>query len=55
MSPIPLTKPLRTIRDCIEKGVSPEFIEQAISEALARGMITQAEVQDLRLASARSA
>ncbi|WP_437619975.1 DUF4365 domain-containing protein [Sorangium sp. So ce1151] len=55
MSPIPLTKALRTIRDCIEKGVSPEIIEQAISEALARGMITQAEVQDLRLASARSA
>ncbi|KYF75474.1 hypothetical protein BE17_19125 [Sorangium cellulosum] len=55
MSPIPLTKPLRTLRDCIEKGVSPEIIEQAISEALARGMITQAEVQDLRLASARSA
>ncbi|WP_437924924.1 hypothetical protein WMF37_38755 [Sorangium sp. So ce291] len=55
MSPIPLTKPLRTIRDCIEKGVSPEIIEQAISEALARGMITQTEVQDLRLASARSA
>ncbi|WP_437659435.1 DUF4365 domain-containing protein [Sorangium sp. So ce1182] len=55
LSPLPLTKALRTIRDCIEKGVSPEIIEQAIAEALGRGMITQAEVQDLRLASARSA
>ncbi|KYF79817.1 hypothetical protein BE11_05290 [Sorangium cellulosum] len=54
-SPIPFTRALRTIRDCIEKGVSPEIIEQAVSEALARGMITQAEVADLRLASARSA
>ncbi|AUX46199.1 uncharacterized protein SOCE26_077040 [Sorangium cellulosum] len=53
--PIPFTKALRTIRDCIEKGVSPEIIEQAIAEALERGMITQAEVQDLRLARARSA
>ncbi|WP_437314654.1 DUF4365 domain-containing protein [Sorangium sp. So ce385] len=55
LSPIPLTKALRTIRDCIEKGVSPEIIEQAIAEAFVRGMVTQAEVQDLRLASARSA
>lgn len=55
LSPIPLTKALRTIRDCIEKGVSPEIIELAIAEALGRGMINQAEVQDLRLASARSA
>ena len=55
LSPIPLTKPLRTIRDCIEKGVSPDLIEQAIAEALQRGMITQAEAQRLGVARARSA
>lgn len=55
LSPIPLTKPLRTIRDCIEKGVSPDLIEQAIADALQRGMITQADAQGLRSASARSA
>jgi len=55
LSPVPLTKPLRTIRDCIEKGVSPEIIEQAIADALQRGMITKSEAQGLQVTSARSA
>lgn len=54
LTPIPLTKPLRTLRDCIEKAVSPDLIDQAIAEAVQRGMITQADAQTLATLRARS-
>lgn len=55
LGPVPLTKPLRTIRDCMEKGVSPDLMEQAVDEALLRGMITGTEVQGLLSTTVRSA
>lgn len=54
-SPVPLTRPLRTIRDCIEDHLSPDLVEQAIDDALRRGMISRTDAQDLRAARARSA
>ena len=41
-----VTKPLRTILDLIHTGeTSPEFIEQAIWEALERGLVTMKELR----------
>lgn len=38
---VPLTQPARTIADCIQSHLSPEFIEQAIDEASGRGLISR--------------
>lgn len=42
MGPVPVTKPKRTIEDCIRADVQPDLIDQAIGEATARGLITKA-------------
>jgi len=47
---VPHTGPLRTVRDCIEVGVSPELIEQAIAEGIRRGLFTEADFPLLRRA-----
>lgn len=39
-SAIPVTAPLRTIRDCIEADVAPSLVRQAILQARRRGLIT---------------
>jgi hypothetical protein len=44
LGPVPYTAPLRTLRDCIASHVSPDLIEQAIADGLARGMFTEAEL-----------
>lgn len=43
--PVPITSPARTVNDCAAAGVSPEFIEQAIEQGLARGLFDRAEVR----------
>src|SRR5271157_139147 len=44
-----VTKPLRTIADIVRTGiVSPEFIKQAIGQALDRGYLTHAQYRTLR-------
>ncbi|MFT3771926.1 MAG: hypothetical protein QM820_41495 [Minicystis sp.] len=43
LGPVPYTGPLRTVRDCIEVGVSPELIEQAVAEGIRRGLFTEAD------------
>jgi hypothetical protein len=55
MGPTPFTKPLRTLRDCIEKDLSPDLIDQAIEEARARGLISRAEAQSLQAMRMKSA
>jgi predicted transcriptional regulator of viral defense system len=55
LGPIPFTKPLRTLQDCIDKGISPDLIEQALDEGAQRGMLTQAEVRGLQTAKVMSA
>lgn len=39
---VPVTKPQRTIEDCIDSHVQPDLIEQAISQAKDRGLVTKA-------------
>jgi len=55
MGPIPYTKTLRTLRDCTQKSLSPDLLDQAIDEASERGLISAAEAHGLRLARAKSA
>jgi len=38
---VPVTSPLRTLRDCIDGHVSPEFVQQAIAQARQRGLISR--------------
>jgi Domain of unknown function (DUF4365) len=53
LGPVPYTAPLRTLLDCIEVGVSPDLIEQAIEEGLARGLFTKGQIPpDVRAKSA---
>ena len=40
MGPVPFTKPLRTIEDCIRDHLSPDLLEQAIANAYRRGILT---------------
>ena len=44
---IPITKPVRTIRDCSTTHLGPALIRQAIDDALRKGLITRAEAADL--------
>lgn len=44
---IPVTKPVRTIRDCSKTHLGPALTEQAIEDALSKGLITRAEAADL--------
>ncbi|MDY7095443.1 MAG: type IV toxin-antitoxin system AbiEi family antitoxin domain-containing protein [Acidobacteriota bacterium] len=37
---VPVTRPLRTLRDCIEAHVEPRLVEQAIRQARWRGLIS---------------
>ncbi len=45
---VPVTVPLRTLADCIEAYVAPGLLDQAMSQARRRGLITAAEESRLR-------
>jgi len=45
---VPVTAPLRTLRDCIEADVAPSLVHQAILQARRRGLITAADEARLR-------
>ncbi|MFI5300364.1 MAG: type IV toxin-antitoxin system AbiEi family antitoxin domain-containing protein [Polyangiales bacterium] len=45
LGPVPVTTPLRTVRDCIEHHVSPELVEQAIADGVRRRLFTRADVR----------
>ena len=45
---VPVTGPLRTLRDCIAADVAPSLVHQAILQARRRGMITAADEARLR-------
>lgn len=45
---VPVTAPLRTLRDCIDTDVAPSLVHQAILQARRRGLITVAEEARLR-------
>jgi hypothetical protein len=44
LGPVPYTAPLRTLRDCIAANLSPDLLEQAITDGLRRGMFTEADL-----------
>ena len=44
LGPVPYTSALRTLIDCIDVGVSPDLIEQAIEEGLERGLFTESQI-----------
>ena len=41
---LPVTAPLRTLADCAAGGVAPDLVQQAKDQAVARGLVTPAEV-----------
>ena len=45
---VPVTAPLRTLRDCTSAGVSPETVRKAIRDAVGRGLIGRTEVAAIR-------
>jgi predicted transcriptional regulator of viral defense system len=42
---VPVTTAARTVRDCIAAHVSPELVEQAVREGIARGLFTLEEIR----------
>lgn len=48
---VPVTAPLRTLADCIEADLAPGLLDQAVTQARRRGLITAAE--EARLLSTR--
>jgi predicted transcriptional regulator of viral defense system len=42
---VPVTAPLRTLRDCAEMGLSGELYTQAAFEAVKRGLVTRRQLQ----------
>lgn len=42
--PVPMTSAARTLNDCAAAGTSPELLRQAAKQALARGIVTRAEL-----------
>ncbi|MBM4352789.1 MAG: hypothetical protein FJ109_03185 [Deltaproteobacteria bacterium] len=47
---VAVTSPLRTVVDVVQEGsLSPDLLEQAVQEALARGLVTGRELAGVRL------
>lgn len=42
---VQITKPLKTIADCAREHLSPEWLSQAITEALERGLFTMRQLR----------
>lgn len=47
--PVPVTSPLRTLRDCVAAQVAPEWVQQAAVRGLSRGLISRADLERLDL------
>ena len=41
---VPVTGPLRTLADCAAARLAPDLLEQAVQDALSRGLVTTAEL-----------
>jgi len=44
---VPLTTPIRTLRDCTALPASPDLIRQAVTQCLARGLATRSELAEV--------
>jgi predicted transcriptional regulator of viral defense system len=47
--PVPVTSALRTLRDCLDMHVTPEWLQSTIDRGLHRRLFTRADLVDLRL------
>jgi predicted transcriptional regulator of viral defense system len=45
---VPVTTPVRALRDCASAGVSPETVRKAVRDAVARGLVGRSEVAAIR-------
>ncbi len=55
MGPVPFTKPMRTLVDCIDDNLPPDILDQALADAYRRGMLSPGELQAMKLRKAKSA
>jgi predicted transcriptional regulator of viral defense system len=44
---VPTTNPQRSLNDCAREGLSPELLRQAAQQALRRGLVAKAELDDV--------
>jgi predicted transcriptional regulator of viral defense system len=49
-SAVPITNARRTLNDCARAGFSPELLRQAAQQAVRRGLVTMAELDDVEVA-----
>jgi predicted transcriptional regulator of viral defense system len=47
---VPVTSTRRTLNDCAHAGLAPDLLRQATKQALARGLVTKAELADVERA-----
>jgi len=45
---VPTTNPRRSLNDCARDGLSPELLRQAAQQALRRGLVATAELDDVK-------
>lgn len=53
--PVPVTSPLRTLRDCVAAEVAPEFLQQALARGLGRGLFSRSDLAGFDLPSENEA
>ncbi|MBZ5708544.1 type IV toxin-antitoxin system AbiEi family antitoxin domain-containing protein [Nannocystis pusilla] len=44
---VPITSVRRTLQDCAKAGLSPEHLQQAVAQALRRGLVARSEIADV--------
>lgn len=47
VGPVPVTTPIRTLRDCQAAHVAPDLVAQAVRDGLARGLFSRSDVAGL--------
>lgn len=47
VGPVPVTAPVRTLRDCQTAHVAPDLVAQAVRDGLARGLFSRSDVAGL--------
>lgn len=50
---VPVTGPLRTLTDCAAANLPPDLLEQAVQDALSRGLVTNAELASRGIGTAQ--
>jgi predicted transcriptional regulator of viral defense system len=46
---VPVTNPLRTIRDCLEDALSPDLLHQAIAQGIRRGLFNAEDIDSSKV------